>query len=339
MAVVKANAYGHGAVEVSRAALSAGAVWLAVSRVGEALELRKAGIQAPILVTGGAVPEEVGTAVDLKISLPLYDAELAKNYAERARETGRPLRVHLKVETGLGRFGVFPEEVLSLARLARSMGGLEIEGIYTQLAMADVRDHPLTLIQLRRFRDALDSLQSEGIVPQFIHAANSAAAFHYPESRFNLVRVGQAVVGLGTGREDLPFPAALRRAFNWKASLVSSKTFPGGWGISYGVAHTTHAGERIGVIPVGHGDGFRRAAGNQVIIAGRKVDVIGKVCIDQCMVQLPDRVPLGTEAVVMGSQGDLHIFPEELSQRWNIPLTGVTNVDRRVPRVYIRDED
>jgi len=339
IAVVKANAYGHGAVEVSKIALSAGASALAVTYCDEAFELRRAGIHQDILVLGGVLPEEVDRAIGEGLTLTIFDRQTADILAARARALGKTARAHLKVETGLGRFGVFPEEALDLSRTIIQLGGIHLDGVFSHYAMADVLDHPLTDLQLRRFEQTIGTLHQSGIRPDTIHLANSAAVFIGNRPLFNTVRVGEAIIGLGTGCDELPFPSQLRRAFCWKARLMACKQYPAGWGISYGQAYHTGDGEWIGIVPVGHGEGYRRAPGNQVLIGGKRIPVVGNVAISQCMVSLPGPVALSTEVVLIGSQGSCSIHPEELSQRWKVPLTNVTNVDRHICRVYIHDED
>ncbi|MCJ7622178.1 MAG: alanine racemase [Anaerolineaceae bacterium] len=337
MAVVKTNAYGYGAVEVSKTALKAGATWLAVVRCEEISRLRDAGINAPIMVFGGATPGEVDLAIEQDATLPVYDLELAQVFSRRAQELGKRLRVHVKVDTGLGRFGVFPDDALDFTRRVLEMPGLVLDGIFSHFAVADVNGHPLTALQIRRFKGAVQSLNEAGIFPRWVHLANSPGILHQPQAYFNLVRAGGVLFGLGDVEDERGFPSNLQPAFTWKAQLMSCKRFPAGWKIGYGQTYETSEGEVIGVVPVGHGDGFLRNPGNEVLVDGRKVPVVGKVCMDQSMISLPKMYPLGTEVVLVGEQGDERITPQEVARRWGSSTTAATNINQRVPRVYIRD--
>lgn len=337
LAVVKTNAYGHGAVEVAKTVLKAGATWLAVVRCGEISRLREAGIVVPIMVFGGATPREVDLAIQQDATLPVYDLELAQLFSRRAQELGKRLRVHVKVDTGLGRFGVFPDDALDFTRRVLEMPGLELEGIFSHFAVADEAGHPLTPLQIRRFKRSVQSLNEAGIFPQWVHLANSPGILHETRAYFNLVRAGGILYGLGDMEDERGFPSGLQPAFTWKAQLMSCKRFPGGWKIGYGQTYEASEGEVIGVVPVGHGDGFLRMPGNEVLVDGRKVPVVGKVCMDQFMISLPKMCPLGTEVVLVGEQGDESISPQEVARRWGSSTTVATNISQRVPRVYIRN--
>ena len=335
MAVVKANAYGLGAVEIGQTALQAGASWLAVARAGEALALRRAGISAPVLVFGMATPDEVDAAIAADVTLTLYSFESAELYAGRASAAGRPVRVHLKVDTGFGRLGVLPEQALALAQRARNRGGIDIDGVYSHLAMADeTPDHPLTQTQIQTFSNVLAGLRAAGIDPHWAHLTNSAAVVGLPEAHFNLVRAGSALIGLKP-HYYLPFPADLRRVVAWKALLAACKQLPSGWAVGYGQTYRPGEGEWIGTLPIGYGDGFRRLPGNQVLIGGQRCPVVGRVCNDMCMVRLPQPYPEGTEVTVIGVQGDESITTDELVDRWQTSQADIlSTISLRVPRLY-----
>ena len=334
MAVVKANGYGHGAVEVGRAALQAGASWLAVARAAEGLELRAAGIREPILVLGAATPTEAQAAVSNDLSLTLYDRELGEAYARRAAEVGRKARVHIKIETGMGRLGILPREAAEFGRWAAGVSDFFIEGAFTHFARADEADAAPTLAQVVRFREALDALRAAGIRPRWAHAANSAATLWVPEARFDMCRAGIALYGLSPSRQ-IPFPASFRPALSWKASLASGKDLPPGWGVSYGGTYVTRGSERIGVIPVGYADGWRRSGPNQVLLGGVRVDIIGRVCMDFCMMPLAAEASVGDEVVLIGCQEGKCIRTEEVAERWGtINYEVVAGIAARVPRLY-----
>lgn len=338
MAVVKANGYGHGAVEVSRAALAAGSSWLAVSCAEEALVLREAGIAAPILVLGMVTAQEADEAIAAGLSLTVYCQESAELYSARATALGRSVCVHLKVDTGMGRLGTLPgEPTLALARNITSLPSMHLEGVFTHLACADEENPAPTESQLTKFSSTLEALQGIGIRPAWIHAANSAATLAFPQARFNMVRNGLAIYGVHPSPQ-VRLPSSFRPALSWKARLVSCKVLPPGWGVSYGMEYHTAGEETVGVIPVGYADGWRRNRSNVVLLHGKRVPVIGRVCMDQCMVKLPEGASLGTEVVLIGRQGEEEIPAEEVAARWGtINYEVITGISARMPRVYVRD--
>ncbi|MCL4562743.1 MAG: alanine racemase [Chloroflexi bacterium] len=337
MAVVKANAYGHGSVEVSKAALAGGATWLGVARFGEARVLRQAGITAPILVLGMITPPEVDEAIAANVSVTLHSREVADMLSQRGKAVGKPVLAHLKIDTGIGRLGVQPGEVLELARYALSQGNIQIEGLFSHFAMADVEDHPLTAVQVSRFKGAVEALEQAGLLPRWVHLSNTAGTLVHPEARFTMVRAGSAVVGIWPF-DHTPYPEYLRPALSWKARLASCKILPKGWGVGYGQEYILQQDEIIGVVPVGYGDGFRRQPGNEVLIDGRCVPVVGRVCMDQSMIRLPKAYPMGTEIVLLGKQGDAEISLDDLGKRWKTATVDVTAIiNFRVPRIYVRD--
>jgi alanine racemase len=338
MAVVKANAYGMGAVDVSKAVLSVGAEYLAVARGCEVLALRRADIQTPTLLFGVPAEGEIDELIAAQTTLTLSGQEALAFYVKRAEALQKRIKVHLKVDTGMGRFGVIAEEARELAHNALASGWLDLEGIYMHFPNIDSDPNdPLNALQVVRFQKALSSLDEAGIHPHWIHTANSGAALGHPETRFNMVRVGSALVSIRPFYY-LPFPSYLRRVLTWKTVLTSCREMPEGWGISYGQTYHTQAGEIIGVIPAGYADGFRRAVNNEVLIDGQRVPVVGKVCGDMSMVRLPHKYSLGTEVVLLGTQGQEAIQIEDLSERWNTAQADVVaNINQRVERIYIRD--
>ncbi|MGE5224458.1 MAG: alanine racemase, partial [Omnitrophica WOR_2 bacterium] len=263
----------------------------------------------------------------------LDQINLATQAAERV---GRPARLHLKVDTGMSRVGVQPEDALLIARTIAHHSSVRFEGIFTHFAKADEPDQPVNAVQEDRFREVLQALAAEGIQPQIIHAANSATALYRPGAYFDMVRAGISLYGLNpSGQEALPAP--FRAALTWKAVLSQVKVLPPGRGISYGHEYTTRSYERIGTVPVGYADGLRRTTGNQVLVGGKRVPLVGRVCMDQVMIQL-DTVPEaveGDEVVLIGKQGDEVITAEEIAQRWGtINYEVVCGIGGRVPRIY-----
>lgn len=336
MAIVKGEAYGHGAVEVSKAAIEGGASWLGVARFGEARALRQSGIRAPILVLGMVTTEEVDGAIADNVTLTLHSEETLRLFSARSRAARQAVSVHLKVDTGMGRLGVFAEEIVSFARQAQATGGIHIDGMYSHLSVAE-EQNPFNETQLQRFELAVRALKESGMRPRWVHLANSAAAFFLPQSRYDLVRVGNVVLGLRI-RIDQPLPNHYRPALTWKAQLASCRLLPAGWNVGYGQGYTTQREEYIGVIPVGYGDGLRRVPGSQIIIDGIKCPVVGRLCLDQMMVRLPRSYPLGEEVVIIGQQGNSSQWVHDLAALYKTSQVDFTTViHSRVPHIYTRD--
>ena len=334
MAVVKGNAYGLGSVKIGKAALEAGASWLGVARYGEAQVLRDAGISAPILVLGMVTPEEVKMAIQNDISVNLHGMDVARIFSESAKSTGKKVKAHLKVDSGMGRLGVYAEDAVKLAQYALELGGIELEGVFSHFAMASYSEHPHTKLQTERFAVAVESLKEAGLLPKWVHLANSAGAYYEADSYFNMVRAGSAVTGIKF-RDDQPYPDDLCRCLTWKAKLASCKVLKKGWGVGYGLTYTTSEDEIIGSIPVGYGDGYRRGMGNEVLIDGQRIPVVGRECMDQTMLRLPKEYPIGTEVVLIGTQGNESIYLEDVAQKWDTVEVDVTTIiNQRVPRIY-----
>lgn len=337
MAVVKANGYGHGSLEVSKAVIAGGASYLGVARYCETIPLRDGGIATPILVFGMVTPAEVDEVIANDVTITLYSPEQVGLFTQRAAALGKNVIVHLKVDTGMGRLGVLPHEALDLVRHVHKLGNIYIEGVYTHFATADEPDHPLIRLQLQRFKEVMETLHTEGLQPRWVHMTNSSALLYERGTGFSMVRAGAAVYGILT-RAGVPYPEhILHHALTWKACLVSVKVVPKGWGISYGQTYVTASKEIIGVVPIGYADGFRRMSGNEVLVEGQRVPVVGRVCMDQCMVRLPKKYPIGTEVVIIGEQGSESIYSEELAARWNTAEHDPTSaLSLRIPRIYTR---
>jgi alanine racemase len=337
MAVVKANAYGHGAVQVARRALRSGATWLAVARIEEALELREAGLQAPVLLLGHAPPGRLQQMIEAGIALTVWGVRQIEAASQAAVRAGGDARLHLKVDTGMSRLGVQAGRALSLARRIAELPGAELEGVFTHLACADEADPSPTDAQLRLFEEVLQSLTDAGLRPPVVHSANSAASLTRPDAWYDLVRVGIAMYGLHPSAQ-CRLPEGLRPALTWKSTLTQVKTLPVGRGVSYGHIYRTEGEERVGTIPVGYADGYRRIGNNEVLVRGVKVPVIGRVTMDQIMVNL-DAVPgagSDDEVVLLGGQNGARIAAEEIAERWGtINYEVVSGIAARVPRVYL----
>ena len=336
IAVVKANAYGHGAVESARAALAGGSARLAVARVEEALELRQAGIQAPILILGWTPPGRLEEMVRAGVSLTMWNDAQLELASSAAQHVGKEALVHIIVDTGMSRIGVQPGEASALIQACDGMPGCHLEGIFTHFARADEPDTTTTDDQHDRFMSVLQQVEAAGIEPDIVHAANSAASIRFPETWHSAIRVGIAMYGLLPSR-DCPLPEGFKAALSWKSVLAQVKTLPSGRGISYGHIYTTTRTERIGTVAVGYADGYRRMNGNEVLIAGHRCPVVGRVTMDQIMVNL-EAVPeaeAGMEVVLLGRQGSESISAEEIGERWGTINYEVTScIARRVVRIY-----
>jgi alanine racemase len=336
MAVIKANGYGHGVLEVARAAAQAGASWCGVARMEEALNLRAAGLTTEIMVLGFTPPKLIPEAIKHQIHVAFYDLELARAYVAQASRTKGKLQAHLKVETGMGRLGMAVDQVPGFLADMHDHDQIDVTGIFTHFARADEPESGATEQQLSIFKKLLEELETQSLLPGVVHAANSAAVMNFPQAYFDLVRPGIAIFGLDPSPQT-SLPKGFWPALTWKARLTSVRTFPPGHGISYGSAYVTSKEERIGVIPVGYGDGYRRLSGQQVLCQGQRVNVVGRVCMDQCMLQLDSVLgaSIGDEVVLLGKQGDQRITAAELAQLWGtLNYEVVCGLADRLPRVY-----
>lgn len=337
MATLKADAYGHGAVKVAHTVLRNGASWLGVATVSEAAPLRAADIDAPILVYGFLPPWQAQLAVRLQLRATIYDGETARALSQAAQALGQVARVHVKVDSGMGRLGLRAEDpgaVAAFMHALRELPGIEVEGIYMHFATADEADLAFAQEQLRRFRAVLAALD---VRPPIVHAANSAALLRLPEARFDMVRPGIALFGMQPSA-DAPLPARFRPALSLKTQIALVKTVPADEGIGYGRTYSTSAPERVATLPVGYADGFRRSPANwgEVLIRGQRAPIRGRVSMDQTVVSV-DHIPAaraGDEVVLIGRQGDDAITAEEVARRLGtINYEVVAALLARVPRV------
>lgn len=336
MAVIKANGYGHGMRPIAQACVAGGATWCGVARIEEALALRRAGISSRILVLGFTPASKIPDAIEHNITVALFNSELTQTYLDYVRIHGGVLRAHVKVETGMGRLGM-PIDVVPPFLRALKNSPILVEGIFTHFARADEPDSDSTPEQIRKFEALLAELTPQGLKPFYVHAANSAAVLNFPASYYDLTRPGDLLLGMNP-MTDRELPPQFRPALTWKARLISVRTFPPGHGISYGSKYVTTKEERIGVIPIGYGDGFRRVDGQQVLVGGKRVNIVGRVCMDQCMLQLDDvpEAKVGDEIVLVGRQGQEFISIDEVAKRWDtINYEVVCGLAERLPRIYI----
>lgn len=339
-AVVKADGYGHGAIAVSEAALDAGADWLAVALVEEAAVLRKAGITAPILLLSPPRPTDLAAVVRYDLRVTVTSPVAVEPLATAAREQGRVVPVHLKVDTGMNRIGVAPDDALALAREISNRPELELEGVFTHCAVADDPEHPFTGEQFDRLDAVLAALAAEGIVPSIRHAANSAVALAHPRGRYDLVRAGIAVYGIAPA-PDLVASLDLRPALSLRAEVSQVKRVRAGEGVSYGLRHVFPVDTTVATVPIGYADGVPRRfglAGGEVLIGGRRRRVVGVVTMDQLMVDCgDDHVEVGDEVVVIGRQGSATVTADEVAAALEtIAYEVVCGIGPRVPRFYSR---
>ncbi|HUT20929.1 MAG TPA: alanine racemase, partial [Anaerolineae bacterium] len=337
MVVLKADGYGHGATRIARTALNNGARRLGVACLGEAAALRQAGIDAPILILGYTPAWQARETLRHDITATVFDLETMRAFARAARELGRTAHVHVKVDTGMGRLGLLPDDVLPVLRQAVELPGLAIEGIFTHFSVADEADKSYTCLQLQRFQDVLHQLENAGIHIPLVHAANSAAMLSMPKARYDTVRVGIALYGLAPS-QAVPLPDGFRQALAFKTRIAQVKLLPPGSFVSYGNTYQTQGDERIAVIPVGYADGFRRAPSHwgEVLVHGQRAPIVGRVCMDQTMLNVT-HIPearQGDEVVLIGRQGDDEITVEEVAARLGtINYEVVSEILARVPRV------
>lgn len=315
MAIVKANAYGHGAVQVSMTALNNGATMLGVAALDEALELRAAAIDAPILILGYTPAWVARDVIRHNLTITLYDVEMARAFDRAARELDATIRAHVLVDTGLGMLGLLPDDAMMFFRSLRNLKNLQIEGIYSELAAAD-QNAEYTRLQVAAFEHVVEPLLATGFRFKYIHTGNSASTIHVPESRFNMVRIGIALYGLAPGFY-MPIPADFRPAMTWKTAIAQVKRLPPGSSVGSGSAYRTSSTQLIAVIPVGYSDGFRRTPmrWKHVLIQGEFVPILGQVGMDMTAVdvtQLPD-VKIGEEVVLIGAQGNNRIMIEDVA--------------------------
>jgi alanine racemase len=336
---VKANGYGHGAVEVAGAALRGGASGLCVALVQEGLEVRSAGFDCPVLVLSEQPPSELGEAIASGLDLTVY------SYAQLeaiAAAGGRQHPVHLKVDTGMRRVGAAASDALALAEAIGDSAAVRLAGVCTHLAIADEPTDPFTAAQLEMFDDILTALKVAGHDPPLVHAANSAATLAFPDSRFDMVRAGIAVYGIAPG-PALEQPASvLRPALSLRSRVSYVKTVRAGDRISYGLRHRFDGNTNVATLPIGYADGVPRRlfdTGGEVLIGGRRRPIVGVVTMDQLMVDCgADAVAVGDDAVLIGTQGRESITTTEWANRLGtISYEIVCGISSRVARRYSAD--
>lgn len=333
IAVVKANAYGHGDLEVSRTVIEAGASMLAVATPDEAIRLREKGIESPLLVLGASPPAFAEVAAKQKIIVTIFSEEWLNSVPKLAI----PLRVHIKLDTGMGRVGLQSEgELRSFLQVINTRNDIHIDGVFTHFSTADEEDDTHFQQQVSKFQHFLTLFKEK---PRLVHAANSAASLVHGESVFDAVRFGISLYGLAPSfhvKNILPFE--LKPALSLHTELIHVKKMKKSSPVSYGATYRTIEEEWIGTLPIGYADGMLRGlSGQEVLIKGKRFPIVGRICMDQCMVRLDEELSIGEKVVLLGRQGNDYIHIDDWAKKlltinYEIPCV----LSERIPRVYTR---
>ena len=348
IAVIKADAYGHGVIPVAEA-LREEATMYAVATVAEAIELRTADIRKPVLVLFNALPVQAETIIEYELTASVYEPTLCKALSRAAQAKGTSVRVHLDVDTGMNRGGIWYTEAVDFLKWLITLERIEIEGIFTHFATADETDKSHAHLQLDRFKSVLSILSKLNLRPPIVHAANSAAALTLPDAHFDAVRVGLSLYGVYPSSEIRETsPVFLQPALSWKARLICLRQSMPGEGVSYGRTHIVDEPTWLATLPVGYADGYPRALSNrgEALIHGTRCQQVGSVCMDGTVFRIAsqegdENLPLriGDEAVLIGRQGDLEITVNQVADRaGTISYEILTGVGKRISRVYVNHE-
>ncbi|MGE7219453.1 alanine racemase [Priestia koreensis] len=340
IAVVKANAYGHGDVQVARTALEAGASMLAVATLDEAISLRKRDIKAPIIILGAVSPQFVYLAIKYNIILTVYSSEWLRT-AQKVVPGTEAVQFHLKLDTGMGRLGLrTEEEIEEFFTILQETSRFKLSGVFTHFATADELDQGYYEQQYHCFQKLIRYIKEKGIVPGLVHCANSASLLRFPNDEFDAVRLGISMYGLTPSTEMKSLiPVQLKPAYSLHTKIVHVKKVEKGTSVSYGATYTSEQEEWIATLPIGYADGWMRRMQNfYVLVDGQKSPIVGRVCMDQCMIKIPYELPIGTQVTLIGKQGEEEITMEQVADHSNtinyeIPCV-ITN---RMPKVFIQN--
>ncbi len=342
MAVVKADAYGHGAVEASKVCLYNGADCLAVATCDEGVELRQSSIQVPIIILGNTVETQLETVISNRLTQTVFCCDTARAISDAAVRLGKKAIVHIKIDTGMGRIGFSPcEKSLDEIDSIFNMPNIEVTGIFTHFASADESNKDFTLEQYKKFRFMTDSLEKRGHKGLIRHCANSAAILDMPELQLDMTRAGIIVYGMYPSSQ-VSTELELKPAMKLKSQISYVKEVEANTSIGYGRTYFTDKKTKVATVPVGYADGYSRKCSNKarVIVGGQYAPVIGNVCMDQLMLDVThiDNVKIGDSVTIMGKEGELCVSAEELAEiQGTINYEIVCNVGKRVPRVFIRN--
>jgi len=339
LAVVKANAYGHGILEVAKAALEGGASYIGVAIPEEGKRLREAGIDTPILVFGALLAENAEMVVEYDLCPTVFSCEILETLQRFASQKGKVCPIHIKVDTGMNRIGLKSmDEFIHLLNRSKICTNIRVEGLFTHFAVSEIEDKSFTRLQAKRFGDYIKQAHAMGFFP-LLHAANSGAALDLPELHYDMIRGGLSMYGYLPG-ENCGQNVQLKPVLTWKTYVVHVKDIMPGETVSYGRNFTAKRPTRIATLPVGYGDGYKRSLSNkaQVLLHGQRVPVVGTVCMDQLMCDVTDvtNVRCGDEVVLLGSQGEECIDANEMAA-WadTISYEILLSINERVPRIYI----
>ncbi|MDD5617746.1 MAG: alanine racemase [Candidatus Omnitrophica bacterium] len=337
LVVVKADAYGHGAVKVAQRLKKCGAEYFGVATVLEAIELRENNIKKPILLLTACSENEFSVLINYNITPTIADIETAEFLNKKLNKLGKKMPVHIKIDTGMGRIGIWHKDSVDFIMKVSRLKNLILEGIYTHFPSAD-EDEEFTKLQIASFNRLIDDLENRGINIALRHAANSAGIVRYKDAHFSLVRPGLMLYGLYSDAEAKRF-IKLKPAMSFKTAITYLKDVPAGRSISYGRTFITERETKIATLPVGYADGYNRILSNraEVLIRGRRCPVIGRICMDHTMIDVTGiDAKLGDEAVLIGKQGNSEITTEEIAHLCStISYEVVCWVSKRVPRIYI----
>jgi len=344
MGVIKANAYGHGSVEIAKTLMEEGMDYFAVASIEEAIELRRNKIHIPILVFGDTPPRRCAEIIEYDLTQTIFHLELAKELSHVAQNTGKKGKVHIEIDTGMNRVGFSKSNAIENIKELLTYPGLEIEGIYTHFACADEKDSIYTTMQFEGFMDIIKKLQSQGVDIPIKHTCNSAAAIAYPEMHLDMVRIGISLYGCYPSRDFCKDEIHLKPVMSLKSSVVRINQLEVCERISYGGIFKAERKSRIVTIPIGYADGLTRILTKKafVLIHGQRVPIVGNICMDQCMVDTTDigyNIQLGDEVVIFGEQEGSKILADEIGDLLGtIHYEILTMVSRRVPRYYLKEE-
>lgn len=343
LGIVKADAYGHGDCEVSRVLLNNGVEMLGIAILEEGIQLRDKGIKAPLLILGGIFEEQIDTLIHYDLTPTVYDLKLAEVLSKKATYFNKKLKVHVYVDTGMGSIGVKHDNTVEFVKFVKNLKNILIEGIYTHCSSSDEKDSAFTNLQIKRFRGVLDALDTIKVRIPLRHMANSGAILGYPESYFNTVRPGLSLYGLYPS-EDVSRDIGIRPVMSFKTRIIHIKDMESGDVVGYSKVYRIAKPTRVATLPLGYDDGYNRLLSNQgeVIIRGKRASIIGRVCMDQCFVNVTNikDVSVGDEVVLYGSQAQETISVESIAKQLNtIPYEVTCSISKRVPRIYTNKED
>jgi alanine racemase len=339
MPILKANAYGHGLVEVARKLEAVGAPYVGVAYLEEGLRLRQHGVRMPVLILGGIVGSQIPRFIQHDLTLTASSVDKLQAIDECAGALGKRARVHLKIDTGMERIGIHWYSAEGLLEASRKTRHLTVEGIFTHFANADEPDFSRAQLQLERFQEVLRFYERHSLPPPLRHAASSGAILQLPESYLDLVRPGVLFYGVSPALELLPLQLPVSQAMRWSTRVVFFKVVQAGNPVSYGSAWRPESWTRVITLPVGYGDGYMRAMSGQaeVLVRGQRAKVVGRICMDQVMIDIQRSSAWnGDEVVLLGEADGGAIKVEELA-RWasTIPHEILTSINTRVPRTYL----